>query len=643
MNASSSSFLAGARIPGILFTALTIFTTPVIAADPDDLLADNTDGNYGYYLKEVGGPVLANLNEGDIFEPASSIKVIIHLHGMLEVEAGNRTLGESVPWLANPGKFDGMGNYICGGNDCYATNTIPMSDTYQESLRLMMECSDNALTQALRDLLGDANILDTAYNVVGLNMTKTQLNHSIGCGAEAAADHNRFNLVDIGVLHEYVALSGALNPNNRQTFYDLMVNSRFFDTVIAQEAALLGMTDTQIGDYRSLVEVATKGGSYGLSDGLYRSIGGWARLPFPCENTEVEYVFGAFIDGATTLDLMNTGNNLSIGTVMAEVMRDEIAASLESFYCGLPPVLDLPDNLEIECPGSDGVPGDDPEVLAWLASASAMDECGLVSFTHSDLPAMLPVSCASGTLITFTAVDDCGMVTEDSRLIRIVDTTPPEITPPEPLVIECNSSGGVSGDDPAIQAWYDSVVIEDLCSHIPVSGHTAPDFFSSNCPPGVPVVITFSATDQCGNSAEANSTITVVDTTPPELNCTVATPVLWAPNHMLVDVGLSIDVNDACDESPIVSIAVTSDEAPSGESGSGGPIHCPDAVIGVDNSVLLRAERAGNGDGRVYAITVTAVDSCGNASNCTVNVVVPHNNNSGAADSGQLFNPTLCP
>jgi hypothetical protein len=45
----------------------------------------------------------------------------------------------------------------------------------------------------------------------------------------------------------------------------------------------------------------------------------------------------------------------------------------------------------------------------------------------------------------------------------------------------------------------------------------------------------------------------------------------------------------------------------------------------IDNTTFdLRAERSGRGDGRVYAITYRALDACGNSSEGTVVVYVPH-------------------
>jgi len=43
-----------------------------------------------------------------------------------------------------------------------------------------------------------------------------------------------------------------------------------------------------------------------------------------------------------------------------------------------------------------------------------------------------------------------------------------------------------------------------------------------------------------------------------------------------------------------------------------------------DHHVLLRAERQGNGNGRIYTTTITCSDSGGNSSNDQVQVLVPH-------------------
>ena len=69
-------------------------------------------------------------------------------------------------------------------------------------------------------------------------------------------------------------------------------------------------------------------------------------------------------------------------------------------------------------------------------------------------------------------------------------------------------------------------------------------------------------------------------------------------------------------------LGVTSNE-PAGGAGDGNT--APDWEVLDAHHVLLRAERSGQGGGRVYTITITAADSHGNASSQAVTVRVPHN------------------
>jgi hypothetical protein len=78
----------------------------------------------------------------------------------------------------------------------------------------------------------------------------------------------------------------------------------------------------------------------------------------------------------------------------------------------------------------------------------------------------------------------------------------------------------------------------------------------------------------------------------------------------------------------ILSASVVSNEPPQVD-GSGNTI--PDFTMPMIDqatgiiTLQLRAERSGQGDGRIYTITVTATDQSGNATTADVNVVVPKN------------------
>ena len=110
--------------------------------------------------------------------------------------------------------------------------------------------------------------------------------------------------------------------------------------------------------------------------------------------------------------------------------------------------------------------------------------------------------------------------------------------------------------------------------------------------------------------------------------CLIASPDgPWSPNHKMRSVTLEVDVSDTCDANPTCSIVgVTSNEPVNGK-GDGNT--SPDWEITGDLTVDLRAERSGNGDGRVYTITVRCTDASGNFTTSFVTVTVPHDQGNG--------------
>ncbi|MFC3502153.1 hypothetical protein ACFOOK_14440 [Micromonospora krabiensis] len=101
-----------------------------------------------------------------------------------------------------------------------------------------------------------------------------------------------------------------------------------------------------------------------------------------------------------------------------------------------------------------------------------------------------------------------------------------------------------------------------------------------------------------------------------QLDCAVDRPVLWPPNHRLVDVAVTVDLPDG--------VLGPRAFALTGVSG-GDAADVSDFTVGApDLSGRLRAERAGNGGDRVYTLTYAGHDEIGRPVGCTVAVTVPH-------------------
>jgi hypothetical protein len=122
------------------------------------------------------------------------------------------------------------------------------------------------------------------------------------------------------------------------------------------------------------------------------------------------------------------------------------------------------------------------------------------------------------------------------------------------------------------------------------------------------------------------------DTMPPTLSCTATPTALWPPDHRLVDVSVSCDVDDDSGWASLTLVAVTSNE-PDDARGDGDGQTTGDTQgfhLGTaDTSGTLRAERAARGSGRTYTLVYVASDAAGNDRTIAVGVPVTHDQGAG--------------
>lgn len=107
------------------------------------------------------------------------------------------------------------------------------------------------------------------------------------------------------------------------------------------------------------------------------------------------------------------------------------------------------------------------------------------------------------------------------------------------------------------------------------------------------------------------------DRTPPELRISVSPETLANPNGRLRTVEISGEADDDTELEEVYLASVESDEPGEARDIAG------DRIGSMDDEVLLRAERAANGNGRTYRITFVAVDAAGNRATASATVSVP--------------------
>ncbi len=161
------------------------------------------------------------------------------------------------------------------------------------------------------------------------------------------------------------------------------------------------------------------------------------------------------------------------------------------------PTITCPAPITAECTGNEAA-----SVTSGAASAS--DVCGPVTVSGPAGRAEYPLGTVT---LNYFATDESGNTSTCSSSIRVQDTTPPTISCPAPVTAECTGSASARVATGAPTA-------SDVCSAVTVSGPSG----AASYPLGT-TALTFSASDRTGNASSCQSSVTVVDTTPPTISC----------------------------------------------------------------------------------------------------------------------------
>jgi hypothetical protein len=234
--------------------------------------------------------------------------------------------------------------------------------------------------------------------------------------------------------------------------------------------------------------------------------------------------------------------------------------------------------------------------------------------------------------VTINPVNDAP--TANSQSVNTTSNTPRAIT--------------LTGSDPETPSGSLTFTVTSGPSHGSLTGSGANRIYTPALDYSGPDSFNFTVTDTPDGSSpaltssEATVSITVNDTVPPVITLNGNSISLWPANHSYHTVNVSDLVASASDNfdpnvtlNSVVITQVTSDEV---ENGNGDGNTLNDIVIASDcKSVQLRAERDGNGDGRVYTVTFLVRDAAGNTTTATAKVTVPKNNGGTAVDSGPHY------
>ncbi len=251
---------------------------------------------------------------------------------------------------------------------------------------------------------------------------------------------------------------------------------------------------------------------------------------------------------------------------------------------------------------------------AALDTPAASATCSNVEVSRQGVPAgnVFPVGTAN---VTYTAEDDFGGTASASQQVSVIDNTPPFLAVPPSMETGNDPGAAYAILDPGEATATDNCVGRSLSA-------TRDDAQALSAPyPIGTTAITWTATDDAGNSASGRQTVVVRDVEKPVLSgLAVDKPVLWPPNHQMIDVTVGYQVTDNSGAAPACTLSVASNEP---MNGTGDGDTAPDWIVLDAHRLRLRAERAGSGSGRLYSVTLACADAAGNSASGIVAVSVP--------------------
>jgi sugar lactone lactonase YvrE len=197
----------------------------------------------------------------------------------------------------------------------------------------------------------------------------------------------------------------------------------------------------------------------------------------------------------------------------------------------IPPTITAPKDVVVEATSFN-------ENVVELGEAIVVDNGKILSITN-DAPTSFSIG---DTTITWMTSDEAGNVATATQKISVIDTTIPQIIPPENIIFEATSI-----DENVVKLVAPSVI------------DVQPVIITNDAPLMFPLgdtIVTWIATDSSGNLATTTQTVTVVDTTAPKVT---------APNDVTVEaIGLENNVVNLGEISveDITGVAVITHNAP---------------------------------------------------------------------------------
>ena len=211
----------------------------------------------------------------------------------------------------------------------------------------------------------------------------------------------------------------------------------------------------------------------------------------------------------TTFNCSNFGANLVVLTVVDPSNNVSTATATITVIDSIKPLLTIPADITVftnsGC-GAFGFP---------IGSASASDNCSVISAITNNAPAFYPVGI---TNIQYSVTDGSGNTTIKIQKITVIDNIIPVITAPANINTTLTAGCTKTGINLGTPVTTDNCTIASVTNNAPVA-----------FPVGT-TIVTWTVTDASGNTSTATQTVTVTD---------AINPTITAPSNITVNANSS--------------------------------------------------------------------------------------------------------
>ncbi len=225
--------------------------------------------------------------------------------------------------------------------------------------------------------------------------------------------------------------------------------------------------------------------------------------------------------------------------------------------------------------------------------------------------------------VELLALDHVGAAGVTACRFRVIDTRPPAVQAPPPLVIGCSTPGGATrATSPVLAAFLGAAIASDVVDTTPTP--LAPQVGGVDVTPttlfpaNASRTVRFRFSDDAGRIGTADGSVTVQDVLPPSLTVTVNPPVLPKSNSFF-PVNATPAGTDACGGTLTYRLVSITSNAPAFDASD-----IASASLGTDDrSFLLRGRPASPTVPRFYKVLYDVKDAAGNRTSASAIVTVP--------------------